>query len=71
MPTEAPRWKLIAVESDNNFVHVMDNLSKRSRTYFVPFVTNAVINDHILDVETLNSKVMRINLINGSRHLIF
>lgn len=71
MPTQKPRWKLIGIESDNNFVHVMDNLSRRSRFYFVPSVTNAVINDHILDVETLNSKVMRINLINGSRQLIF
>lgn len=64
------RWEVIGVEKDNYLVHVMDRLSNRSNFYQVPFLISAIINEHLLDVETSNGRVMRINLHDGSRQLI-
>lgn len=70
MPVTLPRWELVAIERDNHYVHVRDHLSKRPRSYFIPHVAKAVIIDHILDAETSHGKIMRINLLDGSRQFI-
>lgn len=64
------RWKLVGIEKENHLIHVMDHLSNRAKFYQVPFLTDAVINEHMLDVETSTGRVMRINLHDGSRQLI-
>lgn len=64
------RWEIIGIEIDNHMVHVMDHLSKRPEFYYVPFLSSAIINEGLLDIETSHGRLMRINLHDGSRQLI-
>ena len=64
------RWVMYRFDLVNNTIVVLDNLSKKEKTYYVPKSTNAIVIDNAIYVLTLDNKVMRVCLHNGSRKLV-
>jgi len=67
---ESKRWSLHKLDMINNLIIVLDKLSKREKTYHVPNSTHAILREDALYVSTLDNKVMRVCLHNGSRKLL-
>lgn len=67
---ELIRWELLKFNILNNNITIFDNISKREKTYHVPNSIHAVLKKDTLYVSTLDNKVMRVSLHNGSRKIL-
>ena len=64
------RWTVASLDTDKFTITISDHLVNRKKTYHIPYLTHAVIKDHLLLVATTFNKIMEINLSNGSRKFI-
>lgn len=68
--SELNRWSIANQDITKFTVTISDSQSKRKKTYHIPYLTHAVIKNHLLLVATSLNKIMEINLINESRRFI-
>ena len=68
--SELNRWSIANLDITKFTVTISDSQSKRKKTYHIPYLTHAVIKNHLLLVATSLNKIMEIKLINESRRFI-
>ena len=64
------RWEIESLSSIESCFYVKDNLAKKSRFYYVPYLDTVKIVGSVAYVYTNNSKVMSLNLFTNSRYFI-
>lgn len=64
------RWKLVSLNTKAMSFIVYDNLMKKEREYFVPYLNDVRIEGYIAFVGIRNGKVMAINLNTANRGFV-
>ena len=64
------RWAIVSLDVPKFTVTVSDSQLKRKKTYYVPYLTHAIIKNENLMVATSFNKIMEIDLSDGSRRFV-